>query len=285
MSLAALIVLVLKASIAALIFALGLKTPISDLTMLLREPALLARSILAMNLLMPAVAAMLVLFCDLRPPLGGLLVALSLAPVPPMLPRRFARAGGEQSYGVSLLVAAALVSVVSIPVSVEVVERIFGIPLSITPADVMGLLALSLAAPLVAGLALHRLAPGLSEGLVRPLSLAADALLLLALAGLLAASWKAMAGQLSVTTLSVMAIFVAAGLAIGHVLGGPDPQERTVLALATAARHPGVAAGVVRLAAPEAKGVLPLLLIYLLASAILSMPYAAWRKRKGALPL
>jgi hypothetical protein len=34
--------------------------------------------------------------------------------------------------------------------------------------------------------------------------------------------------------------FVLVGLVIGHLLGGPTPENRTALAFSTASRHPGL---------------------------------------------
>jgi BASS family bile acid:Na+ symporter len=69
-------------------------------------------------------------------------------------------------------------------------------------------------------------------------------------------------------------------LAIGHFLGGPDEDDRTVLAFACVARHPGVAIAVASLTdqplAPV--GVLTAVLVSELAMA----PYKAWRKQRRA---
>ena len=45
-------------------------------------------------------------------------------------------------------------------------------------------------------------------------------------------------------TLLATAIFVVAGLAIGHVMGGRDAEYSRVLALATAYRHPALAVSI-----------------------------------------
>src|SRR5688572_21294737 len=42
-------------------------------------------------------------------------------------------------------------------------------------------------------------------------------------------------------TLVALVLITLLSLAVGHVLGGPDEDDRTVLAFATASRHPGVA--------------------------------------------
>ena len=79
-------------------------------------------------------------------------------------------------------------------------------------------------------------------------------------------------------TLLAIVAFVAVGLAVGHLLGGPDPQERGVLALATAMRHPGVAL-VIASGISEADNVVgPALMLYLLVGTLVSAPYVRWRR-------
>jgi len=73
------------------------------------------------------------------------------------------------------------------------------------------------------------------------------------------------------------------GLLVGHLLGGPDPQHRTVLALATASRHPGVALVAATSASAQAPRLITAaVLLAFVLSMIISAPYAAWRKRVDA---
>jgi BASS family bile acid:Na+ symporter len=69
-------------------------------------------------------------------------------------------------------------------------------------------------------------------------------------------------------------------LAIGHVLGGPEADDRTALAVSCATRHVGVA----MLAASTVPGprTAALVLAYVLASAVVSIPYLSWRKNARA---
>jgi BASS family bile acid:Na+ symporter len=78
----------------------------------------------------------------------------------------------------------------------------------------------------------------------------------------------------------VIAVFVLAGLAIGHLLGGPDPDQRTVLALSTATRHPGVALAIVGANFPGEKAALAAILLCLIWGTILSIPYVRWRRHR-----
>jgi BASS family bile acid:Na+ symporter len=73
--------------------------------------------------------------------------------------------------------------------------------------------------------------------------------------------------------------FVVIGLGAGQMLGGPDAEDRTVLALATACRHPGVALAITSTNFPEEKLMTGAVLLYLLVSAIVSFPYLKWRWR------
>jgi BASS family bile acid:Na+ symporter len=54
-------------------------------------------------------------------------------------------------------------------------------------------------------------------------------------------------------TILAFAAFVVVALAVGHFLGGPDPDERTVLALASASRHPAVAIAIAHANFPDEK--------------------------------
>jgi BASS family bile acid:Na+ symporter len=80
-----------------------------------------------------------------------------------------------------------------------------------------------------------------------------------------------------VAPLLALAGMTLLGLAIGHALGGPDPDDRTALGLSCATRHVGVA----MLAASTVPGprTATLVLAYLLASAVVSISYLSWRKR------
>jgi len=75
---------------------------------------------------------------------------------------------------------------------------------------------------------------------------------------------------------------VAIGLIVGHLLGGPDPRDCVVLALATASRHPGVALAIAAANFPQEKRVLGAILLYLLISLVVSVAYLAWRRRELA---
>lgn len=253
MSLAEIVMLVLKISVLAIVFAIGLNARPADLICVVRRPARLARSLLAMVIVMPLVAVLLVQTFDLPHPVTVMLVALSLAPVPPILPRKQAKAGGDAVYAVGLLAAVGLISIFWIPMELELIERTFGVPLGASPIPIARLVAISILAPLVLGILIARLAPGPAGRLAPLLSTIGNLSLLAGLAAILASQWPRMMELVGDGTLFAMVIFVVLGLAAGHLLGGPEPDDRTVLAMATASRHPGVAMAVASINFPQEK--------------------------------
>src|SRR5215470_1465258 len=98
MKLAALILLARKASVLLNVFALGLNARTQDTTCLFRNPGRLARSLLSMFVVMPLFAAALASAFDLHPAVKIALVALAVAPIPPLLPKKLMKAGGQSSY-------------------------------------------------------------------------------------------------------------------------------------------------------------------------------------------
>ena len=80
-------------------------------------------------------------------------------------------------------------------------------------------------------------------------------------------------------TLIALAVFAVVGLIAGHLLGGPDADNRIVLALATSSRHPAVALAVAHANFPAQKLAGALVLVYLVLSALLAAPYIRWNKR------
>ena len=72
MDLKQLVILALQVSVLSTVFGFGLKTTTHDLSYLIRRPGLLARSLLAMFVVMPAVAVLLALLFDFPRPWRGL---------------------------------------------------------------------------------------------------------------------------------------------------------------------------------------------------------------------
>jgi len=284
-SAAELVGLGINASIILMAFGLGLRATGGSLRGALKARGLLLRSLVAMFVVMPLFAFGIALNFELNQPVLVALLLIALAPVPPLLPGKQLKAGGDGGFVMGLLLVSALAAVVVVPAGVEVIGRVFGrsleLPLSVTARVV----ATSVLVPVVAGIATARLARGFAEKIAGPVTSASSILLVLLFVPVLLSSREAMLEQLGNFTLVAILAFVVSGLAVGHFLGGPEPQDRTALALATATRHPGVALAVLHAAAPGQSDAAPVVLLYLLVGMLASIPYLKWRARQhGSAP-
>ena len=177
MTAAELIALAIQLSIGLIVASVALNARLADLVSLCHRPGLLVRSLLSMFVVMPALAVGMALLFDLRPVLEAALIALALAPVPPLLPRKeIDKAGGAPSYTVGLLAATALVSIAFVPAALAVVGHIFHRPVHVEVANVAKIVATSIFVPFLAGLAVRRVAPAAAR-LAGPLALVATVLL------------------------------------------------------------------------------------------------------------
>ena len=279
MNLASLARLTLTASVLLLVFGLGLQATVADATSVLRRPRVLLRALLAVYVVVPVVAAGLVWLFHFHPPVELALVAMAVSPVPPILPGKELKLGARPSYVYGLLVALSVAAIVLVPLAIEILGWLFQRDVQISVAAVARLVGVTVFLPLVAGLAVGRLASGLAARIAPWMARLGTVLLVLGLVPVLIAAGPAIWSLVGNGSVLVMAVVVAVGLAAGHVLGGPHPDDRTALALTASMRHPGVALAIARLNFPEAGLALPAVLLFLLVSLIVTMPYGAWRQR------
>jgi BASS family bile acid:Na+ symporter len=280
MDLASLIPIVLRTSICLLVFALALHASFNDAFFVFRRPAWFARSLFAMAIVMPLIAVGLAAAFDFPHAVKLMLIALAVSPVPPVLPMKQIRAGGSESYTVGLLFAAAVLSIATVPIMVEIAGRIFDTPAHV-PISAVALIAFtSVIAPLLAGMIVRHLAPRFAQRIARPLSSIATVTLLIGVAPIVYFAFPAAVTLFGNGTVAAFAVFVAAALAAGHLLGGPELTNRVVLALATATRHPGIAMAVAHFVAPTDKLVMGAVLWYLIVATALSAGYLLWCRRR-----
>src|SRR3954447_20103429 len=88
----------LRASIAMLVIGIGLQATVHDAGFLVRHPALFARTLVSMHVVLPLAALLLTGVLDVAAPVRVALLALAISPIPPFLPPRMNKAGGHGSY-------------------------------------------------------------------------------------------------------------------------------------------------------------------------------------------
>jgi BASS family bile acid:Na+ symporter len=279
MTAAELIRAALPVSLVCTVFALGMRCKLSEATYLFRKPSLLIRSVAAMNVVLPIIAIAIAANAQLHPDVKIALIALAVSPVPPILPPRQLKVVTHEAYVYGLLVATSALSIVLVPLTMALIGSLFGRDLSVEPRAIARTVLVSTLVPLALGMLLRRLWPKVAIRVAPILSMVATAVLLLALVVVLVVGWRAFASLIGDGTLLVFAVFALIGLAVGHVFGGPDPDDQTALALACASRHPGVAIVIGAALFPSQRLIAVAVLLSLLVGSIVSIPYTAWRKR------
>src|SRR5580765_214891 len=135
-----------RAGVVLTVLALGLRASFADATWLLRRPAKLARALLAMNVITPLFVAAMISQFALRPIVSVVLMALAVAPIPPFLPTKALRGGGDAGYTIGLFVVASVLAVVFVPIAVA----IFGA--SVRVWSIASIMLLTVLAPLALGM-------------------------------------------------------------------------------------------------------------------------------------
>jgi len=282
MDLATLILIVVRASVFLSVLAMGLATTWREATYLFRNRREFLLALLSLDVIMPLVAVAFVSLLNLEPPVKIALVALSVSPIPPILPKKEFKAGASREYTLGLLVFAAALSIVFVPLATVILQPVLGVQLKLSVFPVASLALVTVLAPMTLGIVVHRLAPKLAARVARPLGIVATFLLIITVLPIVIFERKAILSLIGDGTLIAMAIFVLVGLLVGHLLGGPVRENRTVLAFSTATRHPGIAVAIAHANFPQQKLALAAIGLYLIVNAIATLPYMVWTKRHQA---
>jgi len=271
------LLLLIKLSVGTMILAVGMGATFTDVVYLWRRPALLLRSVLAMYVLVPLAAFVLAEFLPLAPGVRVALLVLAVSAGAPLVPRRL-RVGGSP-YAFSLVVTSSLLAVVLVPVWIALLSRHFGVA-TVGPAEVAAVLARAFLLPLVIGIllgmALRATVPAITQRTADAVFALAAVVLAVATLLLVADQWQVFMEVRGPGIVALVALTVIA-VAVGHVLGGPEPDDRTALAIACCTRHIGVA--VILATTFRGPRAVVLLAVYLVVASLVSIPYLRWRRR------
>lgn len=271
-------------SIFLSVLTVGMAATREDLQCVLGRPAQLFRALLAINVLGPTIAVIVCKTFSLHPALIVGLVTLSLAPIGALFAQSVLPlvTPGRGGYIRGLFFASTILSVILTPLAVEVVQ-LFGSgdgpAVHLSPLTVGQVVVGSVLLPLGVGFVIGKRWPE-AKSWIPPLRTTSSILLLACAIPVLVAAWPHLGSLVREGTLTAIALIALAGLAAGHLLGGPDEDHRTVLAFASVSRHPGVAMAI---AGMTGEPLAPAgVLLALLVSEIAVTPYKLWRKRLRA---
>ena len=272
---AATLMLVLKISVTVLILAIGMQSTVDDLTYIWRRPWLLFKSMLAMYVLVPLVAVALARLLPVPHGLKVAVVVVAISAGAPLVPRKLMPLSND-AYVFSVIATSSLLAIFTVPLWLMGLSALAGSVPEITPIEVARLLGKAFLLPLAVGMGARMLAPELSEKLADILLIVGGIVLTLVSLVLLVLGWPLLR-EAGWVALLVLGLLTALALAIGHLMGGPDEENRTALAISCATRHLGVAVLVAAAVPGERTSVL--VVAYLVASILASIPYIHWRKK------
>ncbi len=272
------LLLLLKFAVGVIILAIGMDSTLKDVTYLWRRPGLLLRSLLAMYVLVPLAALILVKLLTLKPGVEIALLVLAVSAGAPLLPRKLLNIG-DGAYIFSLVVTSSLLAIVLVPAWLALLGPQFGNPPNLDFSRVAWILAKSFFLPLAVGMMIREFFPAFAERVTDRLMKVAGLVLTLGTVLLVGLHWQVLlqASWLGVLTLATLILLA---LAIGHWLGGPTEDDRTALAIACTTRHLGIAV-LVAASLPGPRTAV-IVAFYILTSAVISIPYLRWRRRVAA---
>jgi bile acid:Na+ symporter, BASS family len=274
-------------TIFSLMFAIGLTHSFEQLTFLWSRPALLLRSLLAVIILVPVAVGLLLRLFDLPPAVVTGLAVLAAAPGAPLMIKRAEMAGGASSYAASLQLTLALLAVVVTPLVLAILGSFFELVTErVTPFEVARQVGQVTFLPVIIGLLIRHISPGIAGRIARPVRVIANVLFILlfflvAVLLVVAPDLRTMLWLGGLPT-AVIIILAGASLAIGHLLSGPPQEQRSVLAIASIARNVGLALFIANLS-DYGQLFIPTLLTYMLLGTLLAVPYSVWSKRQMTL--
>jgi BASS family bile acid:Na+ symporter len=275
----------IPATLFTLMFALGLGLRGEALVLLRQRPALITRVLIGTCLLVP-LAALALLKSPLNPflslPVKLAIALMAISPSAPLTLRKAGRQGGDRELAAVLQLLAAAFAVLSIPLLANLFRAVFHLSgWEIQPLDVAAQVLLIQGLPLSLGLLLRRVLPGLADRLETPLDRSANLLLLSLVALILARSWRLLGTFLvgNLPGLACITLMVLLALAIGWLLSGPELRERTTVSLLTSTRNPGLALLFASSHAPGVAGLKLAILVYVLLTLLLSLPFLKLHRR------
>jgi len=273
--------LTLQISVMLIVTSIGMSATWGEATFLFRRPALLLRSVVARNVIVPCVAIAVIRAFTFHPAVEITIAVLAATPVPPLLPTSLLRAGGRRCYVLGLLVSQAVLAIVFVPLIVRVMDTLFPADLDFSVREAAAIVSKTILVPLVTGLLLGQIFGDKIRRIGPIIAKAGNVLLICAALPLLLVAWGALRTLVGEGVLLGLSIMVIADTTTGHLLGGPDENDRTVLALAASAAHPGVAIAIANDFPDQRRLVAGAVLIYLIVRTVLIIPYVRRRRRSG----
>jgi bile acid:Na+ symporter, BASS family len=264
-------------TVFTVMFSVGLGIAAGDLRLAWQRPGLMLRGLFAVLVAVPALAVIVTRILELPRMAQIGVVLMAISPGAPVALRRSLGAGGHRAFAPALQISIALLVVASMPLSIALLNDVYAGKASIAPWSVAKQVLVAQLLPLTLGMAVRRFRRPLAERFEGKLAAAGNLMLLALVAVILVNVWHVTLDE-GVRVWPAIVLTTLGAIAIGHWLGGPEPATRTAVAISSALRNPGLALLVAAFnrAPPAITGTV---LAYVLVTALVVLPYMAWRRR------
>ncbi|HTT09796.1 MAG TPA: hypothetical protein VMG60_02810 [Burkholderiaceae bacterium] len=263
-------------TVFTVMLSIGLGIVLGELRWIWQRPDPIARGLFSVLVAVPALALAITRTLEV-PRLAAIgIVLMAISPGAPAALRHSLTAGGHRAFAPSLQIWVAILAVVSMPLSLAALNPLYAGHASVTPWNIARQVFLAQLLPIGLGVALRHASTRLADRLEARLARIGTLLLVVLAVVALIDVWEVTLGA-GLRVASAIVLTTVGALAVGHLLGGPEPATRAAVAITSAARNPGLALLVATLnAAPDAiKGTV---LAYLVISLLVIVPYVAWRR-------
>jgi BASS family bile acid:Na+ symporter len=267
----------LPLSIMGTVFAQGLMLAPGQLLAFFKEhPLLMLRSLVVVLVLVPLAALAIILLLKPSPAIGIGLAILAASPMAPLQFMNIAKQGGSLVYLGVLHLSLALLAIISVPGVLYLLSQALGFQAEVDKFQVAKTVGRTIFLPILLGMVVRTFFPKAAGKIVPALGKVATITLYVLALPILVITSKLFL-KMDLWSYFVIAIFIVANLAIGHMLGPRDAQGRTTLAMESAARNFGLAVmiGVLNFSREEA---LPVFILYMIVFVAISTIYLKWRK-------
>ena len=241
-----------------------------------QRPALMVRGLFSVLIAVPVLAVAIARGFELPRAAQIGIVLMAISPGAPVALRRSLVAGGHRVFAPCLQISVILLAVFSMPMLIALLNHVYAGHAVVEPWQVAQQVFIVQVLPLGLGMALRRTHAAFAEYLTQKLVRINTGLIAIVTVLIVINIWEV---TVNAGFRSILAIVLTTGaaLAIGHMLGGPEPATRTATAIISAARNPGLALLVATLNNAPSE-IIAIILAYLLISALAIAPYIRWRQ-------
>jgi BASS family bile acid:Na+ symporter len=277
-------VLLLNSFVAAVMFSIGLRTSGGELLSVLRDRALLARTLLANCILVPAIAFLLTFIFPLNPAATIGILLLGAIPGTPIALQFTRMAKTRLAFAATMTFGLSLVSIAMTPLAIEVIPQ--AAQRNQRPlVFLLATLALYMALPLCAGVWAAQRVPKIASRLVLPLGVLATIVFLFLMWETRLVRRQALNEIRGGGTVLAMLLLLLLSMLIGWLIGGPDRETRRILATSTGMRSVIVVLYIARYCFPGTNVyMVPIVYLSLMVptNLLFHLAFARWYKMRPA---